>query len=88
MTNTELIAALTERQELNRIIDEAKARMDELTDDIKAHMGDETSLIVGPYKVTWKPVTRTVADVDALKAAGLYPQYSKPQVTRPFKVTA
>ena len=88
MTNPELIALLTERQELARIIDEAKARMDTLTDQVKDHMGTDTSLTVGPFRVTWKDVTRTVADVDALKAAGLYEKFSKQQVTRPFKVTA
>jgi len=87
MTNPELMQALTERQELVRIMDEAKARIDELTDALKAHMGVETSLIIGPYKVTWKDVVRTVADVDAMKAAGIYPDFSKQQVTRPFKVT-
>ena len=87
MTNSELIAILTERQELTRIIDEAKARIETLTDDVKEFMGDDTSLIVGPFRVTWKEVTRTVADVDALKAAGIYGKFSKQQVTRPFKVT-
>ena len=87
MTNSELIAILTERQELVRIMDEAKKQVEVLTAQVKDHMGDETSLIVGPYKVTWKDVTKTVADVDALKAAGLYDKFSKQQVTRPFKVT-
>ena len=87
MTNSELIAILTERQELVRIMDEAKKQVEALTAQVKDHMGDETSLIVGPYKVTWKDVTKTVADVDALKAAGLYDKYSKQQTTRPFKVT-
>lgn len=87
MTNSELIAILTERQELVRIMDEAKEKIEALTAQVKGHMGDETSLIVGPYKVTWKGVTKTVADVDALKAAGLYDKFSKQQITRPFKVT-
>ena len=86
MTNSEKIAILTERQELARIIDEAKARMETLTDAIKADMGDETLLIVGPYKVTWKEQVRSVADTDALKAAGIFDKFSKVQVTRPFKV--
>ena len=87
MTNSELIAVLTERQELVRIMDEAKKQIEDLTNRVKDHMGSETSLIVGPYKVTWKDVTKTVADVDALKSAGLYDRFSKQQVTRPFKVT-
>lgn len=86
MTNS-LIAILDERQELKRIIDEATARIDILTDQLKTHMGDDTELIVGPYKVTWKEVIRTVADTKALKAAGLFEKFSTSQVTRPFKVT-
>ena len=88
MTNDELIQALEERQEMARIMDEAKAAMDAITDKIKAHMGDETLLIVGPYKVTWKySKPRIVADEDAMRAAGIFDRFSKEQKPqRPFRV--
>ena len=89
MTNEQLREALTERQELVRIMDEAKARIDQITDQIKDHMGDDTLLIVGPYKVSWKfSKPRTVADEEAMKAAGVWEQYSKQQApARPFRVS-
>ena len=86
MNNNELLTALNERQELVRLINEADARIEELTNMVKDFMGDTTSLLIGPYKVTWKEVTRNVADTDKMKADGIYAEYSKKQVTRPFKV--
>lgn len=89
MTNDELKTALEERQELVRIMDEAKTRVEQLTDQIKEHMGDDELLIVGPYKVTWKySKARTIADEEAMKAAGIFDRFSKQQKpARPFKVS-
>jgi len=90
MTLDELKTALTERQEMQRIIDDAKAIMDARTDAIKAHMTEAgvDELSAGPFRVTWKyNKPSTVADVEKLKAAGLFDLYSKVQKpARPFKV--
>ena len=90
MTMDELKAALEERQEMQRIIDDAQAVLDARTDEIKAHMTEASidEFTAGPYKVTWKfNAPRIVADVDKLKAAGLFDQYSKAQKpARPFNV--
>jgi len=86
MSNNELLKVLEERQELVRLMNEADEKVKQLTDQLKEHMGNQTLLVVGPYRVTYKEVTRTVADTKALKAAGIYEQYSKQQVTRPFVV--
>lgn len=86
MSNNELLKVLEERQELVRLMNEAEEKVKQLTDRLKDYMQDETLLIIGPYKVTYKEVIRTVTDTKALKAAGIYDQYSKQQVTRPFVV--
>lgn len=88
MSNSEIISALTELQEYNRIIEEAQAAADALKDRIKAHMGDSDTLIAGPYKVTWKAVTTSRIDSKAL--AKDYPEiaseYTKTSTSRRFLV--
>lgn len=86
MSNSEILSILTERQELVRLVDECKARIEELTGAVKDFMGDDTELVLGAFKVTYKEVQKRVADTAAMKAAGIYDEYSKVQVTRPFTV--
>lgn len=88
MSNSEIISKLTEIQEYARIIDEASAAMETLKDEIKAHMGDETLLIAGPFKVTYSPVTTQRLDSSALKRdlPDIAARYTKPQTVRRFTV--
>lgn len=90
MNLEELKAALEERQEMQRIIDEAHAVLEARTDEIKAHMTEAglDELTAGVFKVTWKySKPSPVADVAKLKAAGLFEMYSKEQKpSRPFRV--
>ena len=88
MSNSEIIATLTELQEYNRIIEEAQAAADALKDKIKAHMGDLELLIAGQYKVTWKAVTTSRIDGKALakEHPELAEQYTKTSTTRRFTV--
>ena len=90
MTMESLRAALDERQEMQRIIDEAQAVLDARTAEIKDHMvaAGIDELTAGPYRVTWKySKPRTVPDTEKLKAAGLFELYSKEQApARPFRV--
>lgn len=68
MSITEITALVTELQEYKRLIDEAKAAADALTDRIKAEMGDTETMVAGPYKLTCKPVTRRTIDSKRLAA--------------------
>ena len=88
MSTSEIIATLTELQEYTRIIDEASAAAEALRDRIKAAMGDDETLIAGPYKVTWKPVTTSRIDSKALKQdhPDLAAEYTKTTTTRRFTV--
>lgn len=90
LTTAEIIEKLTERQELQRIIDEATAAMDAITAEIKEHMAAEgvDELNAGPFRATWKySKPRTVADVEKMKAAGIFDAFSKEQApARPFRV--
>ena len=86
MDKAEIEKLIESRQNYYRIMDEAKKQVEEYTEQIKAIMGENESLIVGPFKVTWKEVTKTVADTAKMKSAGIYEAFSKQQVSRPFRV--
>lgn len=88
MSTNEIIAALSELQELRRMQEELSAEIEALTDLIKAHMGDQELLLAGPYKVTWKPVTTTRIDTTALKKAlpDIAERFSKTTTTRRFTI--
>lgn len=89
MSNSELIAMLTDLQEYTRIAEEAAAAADDLKDKIKAHMGDAETLIAGPYKITWKPVTTSRIDAAALKRENpdLAERYTKTTTSRRFLIS-
>jgi hypothetical protein len=86
----QLLAAITERQEMQRIIDDASAVLDARTEEIKAYMTEagKDEMSVGPFRIIWKEnKPRIVADVDAMKADGIFDKYCKAQkAARPFKV--
>lgn len=88
MSTNEIIAALSELQELRRMQEELTAEIEALQDKIKNHMGDQELLLAGPYKVTWKPVTTTRIDTTALKKAlpDIAERFSKTTTTRRFTI--
>lgn len=88
MTASELTARLTDLMELRRMQEELTAEIDAITDAIKAHMGDSETLLSGPYKVTYKPVTTTRLDTTALKKdlPDIAARYSKTTTTRRFTI--
>ena len=88
MSNPEIIATITELQEYTRIMDEAKAAAEALRDKLKAHMGDLETLIVGAYKLTYKPVTRNTIDSKRLAAdhPDIAAQYTTTTTTRPLRI--
>lgn len=89
MVNSEMVKKVTELQELKHMRDELDATIESVTDEVKAFMGDAESMIVGPYKLTWKTVTSTRLDSKALKKElpEVAERYSVTYETRPFKVT-
>ena len=89
MSTTEITAKLTELQEYKRMQEELAAQIEALTDEIKSAMGDAETLIAGPYKVTWKPVTTSRIDTAALKKAlpDIAAQYTRTTTARRFTVT-
>lgn len=81
-------AKIAELKNLKAERDTLDALIETLEDEIKEAMGNDELLIAGPFKVTWKTVTSNRFDSKAFRAdyPEAYARYSKPSVTRPFKV--
>ena len=67
MSQQEIVATVTELQELRRMQEELQAEIEAAQDKIKTFMGDSEELTAGAFKVTWKPVTSNRLDTSALK---------------------
>ena len=74
--------------ELKKAIEDLQAEAETITDEIKAYMGEEETMMAGSYKVTWKETVSRRVDTTALKKVlgDALDEYTKTIVTRPFKV--
>lgn len=88
MSQVEIIATVTELQELRRMREELETAIEAAQDKIKAIMGDSEELTAGAFKVTWKPVTSARLDTTALKKAlpDVVERFTKTTTTRRFQV--
>jgi predicted phage-related endonuclease len=88
MSQNEIIAKVKELKSLKLMAEELEAEIDSIQDSIKAIIGNQEELIVGEYKITYKPVTSERFDSKAFKAthSELYNQYTKTNTTRRFCV--
>ena len=85
---TTITAKVEELMELRKLAEELQAQMEAITDEIKAYMGDEETMMAGSWKVTWKETVSRRMDTKALKnlLGDALDEYYKTIVTRPFKV--
>ena len=87
--NDRITTVLNDLMELKRMIEELQAEETALTDEIKAYMGDEETMLCGTYKVTFKEVASKRVDTNALRKLlgeeALEP-YTRIVVTRRFSV--
>lgn len=88
MSNPNLTPKITELMELKRMRDELDAEIQAAEDEIKAAMGDDDTLLAGPFKVTWKAVTSSRLDSTALKKAlpEIAARFMKQTTTRRFSI--
>ena len=88
MSQVEIIATVTELQELRRMQEELEAAIEAAQDKIKAVMGDSEELTAGAYKVTWKAVKASRLDTTALKKAlpEVAERFTKTTAARRFMV--
>ena len=87
--NDRITVALNDLIDLKRMIEELQADEAALTDEIKAYMGEEETMLCGNYKVTYKEVASKRVDTNALRKLlgdeALEP-FTKIIVTRRFSV--
>lgn len=83
-----IITKVEELMELRKMAEELQAQMDAITDEIKAYMGDEETMMAGSWKVTYKETVSRRMDTKALKKVlgDALEEYYKTIITRPFKV--
>lgn len=86
--NDSIITKVTNLMELRKMIEGLQDEADALTDEIKAYMGDEETMMAGTWKVTYKETVSRRMDTTALKKVlgDALEGYYKTVVTRPFKV--
>lgn len=88
MSNPNLTPKITELMEFKRMRDELDAEITAAEDEIKAAMGDDGTLLAGPFKVTWKAVTSSRLDSTALKKEmpEIAARFMKQTTTRRFSI--
>ena len=86
--NEAIITKVEELMELRKMADELQTQMDTITDDIKAYMGNEETMMAGSWKVTYKETVSHRMDTAALKKVlgDALEGYYKTIITRPFKI--
>lgn len=88
MSSNEMDSKIKELRELRRMADELAGEIESITDSIKTHMDAEgVDTISGTdWKVTYKAVTSSRIDTDALKKAppDVVERFSKTTTARRF----
>ena len=83
MGNTDILEAVNRRQHLKTLIKEAEEELKRLDAQIIPEIPD-SGLFIGPWCVKRQTKTTTTADKVAMQAAGIWNQYSKTTVGKPF----
>ena len=92
MSTTEITSKIEALQELESLIEEAKAEADSLRDEIKAEMlkRDTEELTAGQFIVRWTSVLSNRFDSTAFKKVmpDVYKAYTKQVASRRFSISA
>ena len=86
--NDNMVSKVEELMEIRKMIESLQEEADIITDEIKAYMGSEETMMAGTWKVTYKETVSRRMDTAALKKVlgDALEGYYKTVVTRPFKV--
>ena len=92
MSTTEITSKIEALQELEALIEEAKAEAESLRDEIKAEMlkRDTEELTAGQYIIRWTSVLSNRFDSTAFKKVmpDVYKAYTKQVASRRFSISA
>ena len=90
MNTKELLEKVEALQEWEKILEEAKAEVEALRDEIKADMTEKDleELDLGKYIVRWTPILSNRFDTTAFKKVygDLYKAYTKQVASRRFSI--
>lgn len=90
MTITDMEMKIMQLQEWEQLMEEAKAEIESLKDEIKAEMLDRNTeeLTAGRYIIRWTSVLSNRFDTTTFKKehAEMYKQYTKQTASRRFSV--
>lgn len=83
-----IVSKVEELMEIRRMIEELQTEADAITDEVKAFMGSEETMMAGTWKVTYKETVSRRMDTAALKKilGDALEGYYKTVITRPFKI--
>ena len=83
-----IVGKVEELMEIRKMIEELEAEAENITDEIKAFMGDETDMIAGVWKVLYKETVSHRLDTKKLKKdlGDALEGYYKQIISRPFRV--
>lgn len=86
--NENMVSKVEELMEIRKMIESLQTEAEAITDEIKAFMGSEETMMAGSWKVTYKETVSRRMDTTALKKllGDALEGYYKTVVTRPFKV--
>jgi len=86
--NDNMVSKVEELMEIRKMIESLQEEAEIITDEIKAYMGSEETMMAGTWKVTYKETVSRRMDTAALKKVlgDALEGYYKTVVTRPFKV--
>lgn len=86
--NNEIISKVEELMAIRGMIEELQKEAETITDDIKAYMGEEETMLAGCWKVTYRETVSRRLDTTALKKilGDALEGYYKTIVSRPFRV--
>ena len=86
--NESIEKTVSELMEIRAMIEELQQEAENLTDTIKAYMGEEETMLCGSWKITYKEQVSHRMDTTALKKVlgDALEGYYKTVVTRPFKI--
>ena len=93
MTNTEMITKIETLREWEALLEEAKAEVEAIRDELKAEMLDQDTEeldVDGKYIIRWTPVTTNRFDSASFKKAlpEIYKAYLKQSMSRRFSISA
>ncbi len=86
--NENMVSKVEELMEIRKMIENLQTEAEAITDEIKAFMGSEETMMAGSWKITYKETVSRRMDTTALKKllGDALEGYYKTVVTRPFKV--